>query len=111
MTAIAVDVLVYRPGIIMPELRRIELPEKHAYSDLNKTIGELIGSRYIEHVSVLFRNERHDMFVDETSASDDLPVNEAATAIYHAARQRGELGENPPKIHGVAVITTTRVWL
>ena len=49
-----------------------------------------------------------------TSATDGLPVNEAATAVYHAASvARGETVDQPtpwPKIHGVAVLFDRNLW-
>lgn len=123
-----VDVLIYTPGVILPKPATIELPgdrEPH-YRDLNRTIGPLIGDvRFIEHVSVLFRDKPFDMFVGEFSAINPreafndpnlpdrppLPVNEAATLIYHeASRKRGADLTNAPTIHGVAIITLERVW-
>lgn len=114
-----VDVLLYKPGTTQPIPLAIEIPKEHHYKDLNRTIGALLGvGNHIEHVSVLFRNREHDMFVDEFSAlpvhhgrNARLPVNDAATLIYHeASRQRGDDLTDAPKIYGPALITLARVW-
>lgn len=121
-----IDVLIYRPGVMLPEPAKIELPLNWKFGDMNKAIAPLIGDgNLIEHVAVLFHGSRHDMFVDEYSAinprksfddpelpdADPQPVNEAATLIYHEApRVRGESTKDAPKIHGVAVLTLTRIW-
>lgn len=107
------DILIYRPGVILPEPHTIELREVPSYGEINAAIGPLVcrPGTDIEHVSVLFRDAPHDMFVDELSASDGMPVNEAATLIYHEnSRRRGDRMEGAPKIHGVACVALRRIW-
>lgn len=70
----------------------------------------------IEYVSVLYKEEYTYMVVNELGAIMDppLPVNVAATRIYHAnnharARRGDDMSsfgpsESWPKIHGVAVV-------
>ena len=68
----------------------------------------------LEHVAVFYMARRASMFVDENGATDGLPVNEAATAVYHAASvARGETVDQPtpwPKSHGVAVLFDRNLW-
>jgi hypothetical protein len=110
MTLTQLDILVYRPGAMMPEPRTIDLVEVPSFLEIKHVLSPLIRGG-IEHVSVLFRGERHDMFVHETGAADGLPVNDAATLIYHeASRQRGQDTTGAPKIYGVAILTMRRVW-
>lgn len=107
-----VDVLVYLPGSMQPIPHTLEAPdETKLYEGVKGAIRQLIGvGNHIEHVAVLFRDQPHDLFVDEFSAFDE-PINEAATLIYHeASRRRGEDNTHAPKIHGVAVLCLTRVW-
>jgi hypothetical protein len=113
-----IDVLVYSPGAMLPKPEVIELPNRANFAALDAAIKPLIGGaiRHIEHVSVLFRDRPSDMFVDEDSAQfiagrPPLPVNEAATLIYHEnSRRRGADLTDAPCIHGVAVVCLTRVW-
>lgn len=78
-------------------------------------LSELVGGD-IEYVAVLYKEERTYMVVNDMGAimSPPLPVNQAATRIYHANNRariwRGEdlSGFGPPgswpKIHGTAVV-------
>ena len=78
-------------------------------------LQEIVGNS-IEYVAVLYKRERTYMVVNETGAIQDppLPVNEAATRIYHANnRARIKRGEDLssfgpphtwPKVHGVVVV-------
>ena len=72
-----------------------------------------------EHVRVWHQGRYLDMFVDETGALEGLPVNERATAIYHA----NVLEHDPdgpdaqeirngdaPMIYGDAVLFLEPVW-
>ena len=60
----------------------------------------------VEYVAVLYKNKRTYMVVNEMGAMavhgrPPLPVNKAATEIYHAAsRARGLDWAGPPEIHG-----------
>lgn len=71
------------------------------------------GAQHVEHVTVLFRGERSDMFVDEQGIERGLPVNEKATAIYRAAwlsHSPDTPPETLPSIYGLAIVFHRRVW-
>jgi hypothetical protein len=95
--------LVYRPGVEVPET--VDVPGK-TWADVKPTVIATIGCKYAEHVAVLFEGKRRDMFVDESSANDGLPINSSATWIYWASDMaRGKVAmPDWPHIHGVAVL-------
>jgi hypothetical protein len=109
------DLLIYRPGVDEPESVSVEMAEEPTYSQISDQITPILKTNRIEHVAVLFNGKRADMFVDECGAiglrnREPLPINEAATKIYHAAsRRRGADMTDAAKIHGVAVVVANRI--
>lgn len=62
----------------------------------------MVGRGTVEVVDVLFNGKRCQMIVDEDGIGKSLPINDAATEIYHAyALQRGAM---PFPIVGTAVV-------
>lgn len=110
--------LIFRPGVADPESITVNLPQQPGFTILDAVIRPMIGAscRNIEHVAVLYKDNPHDMFVDEEGAisvNGRIPLqrNEVATAIYHAySLSRGRDMSRAPHIHGVAVIATRKVW-
>ena len=109
-------VTIMRPGAADEERFFNDLPPEPGFHALNRilTTPDLLGEGTdIEHVSVLHDRQRLDMFVDETGALKKLPVNAAATKIYHAAtlaRMDNVDTKKLPKIYGTAVLFHRRVW-
>ena len=110
------EAIVFKPGSAKGEPVEVELPEEPGYRDLKAVIEPLVQGGSLEHVSVLFEGRRADMFVDEYGAirkgsRPPLPINDAATAIYHAAsKARGQSAVGAPMIHGPAVLFKRIVW-
>jgi hypothetical protein len=101
------------------ETREADLAAEPGFNELNRLILPLLeGAENMEHVSVLFDGWPADMFVDEegavpTRSRGPLPVNRAATEIYHAASLRRDPNADTsewPRIHGTAVLFARRVW-
>lgn len=115
---IETEFLIYKPGYTEALRKKVFLPRRPKYTLLNDIICEWIGDGcgFIEHVSVLFKNEQADMFVHETGAirvgeRSPLQVNPMATKIYHAySVSRGMDMKGAPWIYGVAVISKRRIW-
>lgn len=89
------------------------------YDALKKIMARHLGEgNWLEHVTVLHDGKPKDMFVDEEGLLKGLPVNIAATEIYHtyskqqnpsgyaAAAMSGQLSP----IVGVAILFHRRVW-
>jgi hypothetical protein len=115
-----VRLYVFAPSAFsQPVLGCCRLPRTPAYDELRAVLDPYFerprtrtGAPF-EHVSVLFHDAPHDMFVDETGAHDQLPRNEPATAIYRAfwlSVHPDEAPEELPAIYGPAVVTGRRVW-
>jgi hypothetical protein len=111
---IKTEYLIYRPGVAEPEALSVDWPEEPGYAAVKAIVEPIVGP--LEHVSVLFEGRRSDMFVNEFGTGcfghERLPVNEAATKIYHAASiARGTDTTWAPMIYGVAVLFSKRqVW-
>lgn len=100
----------------------IDWPKEPSFEQMKALIEPLIqtpgySTAYIKHVRVWHENQYVSMFVDDMGALKKLPVNEAATLIYHAnmvmqAREEGEEADTSdwPKIHGPAVLFNRNVW-
>lgn len=86
----------------------LEMRVSHKPPSLNE-LKELVGG-YIELVHVLFDGRARQMIVNEEGHLLDLPYNESATRIYHAAGVRrlglpeGTILQNSPTIVGVAIV-------
>lgn len=101
--------------------RRVVLPSKKIalsfLAALEGIVNPIIESPHMEHVNVFtaFADEPErylDMFVDEDGIKNRLPVNRAATAIYHnnlIAHGDGHLVTGDP-IYGTAVLFRDKVW-
>jgi hypothetical protein len=93
------------------EVRVVDLG-KVDHAALDALLRPLLDGDDYEHVTVLWRGRRADMFVGENS-TDNLPVNKAATSIYRAAtlaRSPGINAECLPRIHGTAVLFEEIIW-
>lgn len=94
------------------EVRVVDLGEAVTVTTLDALLRPLLADDF-EHVTVLWRGRRADMFVGENSTRPDVPVNNAATSIYRAAtlaRAPDTDPESLPRIHGVAVLFEEIVW-
>jgi hypothetical protein len=111
---VATTCRVYRPGNPAPETVNIgDWPDDPGFSRISAAVRPLLCGAHLERVRVWDRDSYLDMFVDEEGAIKKLPVNGAATAIYHANMLRGQPGADTslwPRIHGVAVVFDRRVW-
>ena len=98
----------------------VDLPEDPGYDRIKGLVQPLISSltlsgpySWFEHVTVLFRDERCDMFVDEHGLSKQLPRNDAATVVYRnnwLTRYPEKDPELLPSIRGDAVLFHRRIW-
>ena len=103
---------VYRPGADM-ETIFVDLPARPALDDLRKLTRPILECVHDEHVYVLYQGKPLDMFIDEMSALRRLPVNEAATEIYHAGMRAADPGidlTDAAVIFGTAILFTRQVW-
>jgi hypothetical protein len=92
------------------ERSAVDWPDDPGYSRIKALIEPLVGGR-LEHVSVLYKGQRADMFFNESGAIDGLLENMAATSIYHAARKRRDQDmSDAPWIYGSAVLFDRIVW-
>lgn len=110
---------IYRVGQ-PPEDGVIDWPSEPGFRQIAELVEPLLGENEpLEHVSVLYQGERRDMFVCEHGHMElrhrhQLPINDAATAIYrnhwltkHPETDPGSL----PEIAGTAVLFPDRqVW-
>jgi len=103
------------------ENAKIEWPKEPGYDAIAALINPILratpGREHaeLEHVTVLHpeTQDRGDMFVDELGAQVPLPVNEAATKIYHGAWMRAHPGADPAgpsEIYGTAILFHRRIW-
>lgn len=60
----------------------VDWPQEPGYDRISSVVRPLLDGADLEHVSVLFQNRPHDMFVDEEGLIKGLMRNEAATAVY-----------------------------
>ncbi|MCJ2086935.1 hypothetical protein MKK88_13185 [Methylobacterium sp. E-005] len=94
------------------EDRDVDMAGDPGLAELRDVLEPILAGRP-EHVTVLHRSRRADMFVDEAFGPKGLPRNEAATSIYRAAWLRDHPADNPetlPWIAGPAVIFDRIVW-
>jgi len=103
---------IMRPGA--PDVDASQsLPLEPGWRDLKPVISRLLHGASPEHVSVLHRGDKRDMFVDCSGKLKGLPRNDAATAIYRAATMAREPLRDPetlPAIYGTAVLFHRPVW-
>jgi len=112
------NLIVLRPNSKVQETREVEfkhgIPVYPELSDLLDTEFARLGiGDDWEHVTVLYKGRRCDMFVAEGSAHDGSPRNEAATEIYRTAwmdRHPDADPEDLPAAYGVAVLFDKQVW-
>lgn len=97
----------------------VDWPRQPSFSQIKEIVEPLIqtpgkSQAYIEHVRVWHEGQYVSMFVDDMGALKKLPVNEAATLIYHAnLLEHGDADadtSNWAKIHGPAVLFDRNVW-
>lgn len=106
--------------IIDPDGKRtsgvVRWPKTPTFDQISETVRPLLQANrdgaQLERVAVLHDGEPVDMFVDQASGLfPELPENEYATKIYHAASvARGRDLTNAPKIYGRAILFSRRVW-
>ena len=104
---------VYHAGVDEPLIQHADLAPEPTYFALRDIIKPLLNDADLEHVSVLFKGERADMFVDEIGLMKGLPRNDAATDIYRAntlARHPNTAPESLSYIAGTAILFMRRVW-
>ena len=97
------------------EDRVVEWPDDPGYDRIKSIVEPVLNGGWLEHVTVLFNGEAHDMFVDEEGRvpHKNLPRNDKATEIYRAAALSREPMRHPeslPWVAGPAVIFQRRVW-
>jgi len=119
---IQTKIIVFLPdGKIYEREEVLDDPESNGpgtWLQLHKIIDPILQAlrpqARFEHVNVLYKGERRDMFVDEAGVQYGLPVNAEATDIYWAARLRREPKASTrgwPRIHGAAVLfPDRRIW-
>lgn len=96
----------------------IDWPREPTFDQIDRLVRPLLNGASLEHVSVLadFKGglnfKRADMFVDESGAMKDLPINGNATAIYrrHSIINKGAKADDLPAIHGPAILFERIVW-
>lgn len=112
-----IEFTIFRPGQ-EPERGEVDWPEEPDYREMKALIEPILGGAELEHVYVLHDGRRHDMFVDEFSASNvkpgyPLPRNDRATEIYRAnwlSQHPEDDPEDLPDICGPAVLFHRIVW-
>lgn len=109
------EFLIYRPGVMLPEIQTIDIPEEPTFAEVKSALAPMLNLQgNIDRVVVDFRNEVHEMFVDDRGPFNDLPVNDAATLIYHEAMRRSgnpPFIDRPRPIRGIAVICLRKIWM
>ncbi|WP_141688512.1 hypothetical protein [Bradyrhizobium paxllaeri] len=103
--------------VLTPDGRKIDsvatLPSHPSPNDVRQVVNHLLDGGAAEHVVVLQKDRRTDMFVDEQSHLKHLRRNEAATALFRAAALRGNPHRDPetlPYIAGPAIVFDEPVW-
>jgi len=97
----------------------VDWPDAPSLEQIHALVDPLLGDgEPLEHVTVLYRGARSDMFVSEVgkvhlTRRPPLPVNDRATRIYQRAWLETHPEEDPntlPTIAGTAVLFHRRVW-
>lgn len=91
-------VRIFRVGT-PPEDLAVEFPD--SYAGLRGVIEPLLDGQEMEHVTVLYEDQRRDMFVDGRGMLKGLARNETATAIYRANWLKHHPG-NPEALEWIA---------
>jgi hypothetical protein len=95
------------------ETHDVYWPRNPGYSKLAATIRPILNGSHLEHVSVIYKKRRADMFVDDEGRTAGLPRNDRATAIYREwsmSQRRYDDPEDIPWIAGTAIIFHRLVW-
>lgn len=117
--AMATEYTVFRTDGTSPHQDEVEWPDDPGLDLIHALVDPLLGDgEPLEHVTVLYRGERCDMFVSELghvalTHRPPLPINDRATAIYRRAWLTAYPGSDPdtlPTIAGVAVLFHRQVW-
>ena len=104
-------------GII--RTNEIDWPKEPSFTQMAELINPLLGDSpsnevYFEHVRVWHEGQYVSMYVDDSGPLKRLPVNKAATEIYHANLKfdLGYLADTSkwPCIHGTAILFNRNVW-
>lgn len=96
----------------------VDWPKEPGYTVIRDLVEPLIQTpgtpeAYFEHVRVWYEGQYASMFVDDMGALKGLPINPAATKIYHANMFEHDPDFNPedaPSIFGPAVLFSRNVW-
>lgn len=106
------EALIIYPDARPNEVKILETERRvPSFEQLQAFITPIIGTSWMEHVSVLHANKQRDMFVDENGRMTGLPLNREATEIYLEASRRHKLPiDGNAIIVGIAVIFKERVW-
>jgi hypothetical protein len=94
------------------DVRYVTWPVEPGYEAIRDVVEPILKAD-LEHVTVLYKDKRTDMFVDDCGALKHLPRNDAATEIYRAAylkRHPDTDKEKMPAIYGTAIIFDRQVW-
>jgi hypothetical protein len=92
-----------------PLRRTVEMSAKPDYEEIKALLEPIFGRAWEEHVTVEYKGERTDMFVDEEGHMKALPLNRRATEIYNRLPRNSSL-HGRPAIVGVAVLFGRRIW-
>lgn len=93
------------------DVRVVECDARH--ESLDALLRPILDGSDYEHLTVLWRGRKSDMFVAADSSLRDLPRNNEATDIYRAATLQRHPKTPPellPMVNGVAVIFESIVW-
>jgi hypothetical protein len=91
----------------------VDWPENPGYRQICALVRPLLNDAEMEHVTVLHKGKRADMFVDEMGSIRALPACEKATEIYRSAwlaRHPDAFPGDLAAIYGVAVLFHRIVW-
>lgn len=115
MTEIDTSYQIIPPGDAAAPQVTVRWPKKPGYQLIKALVEPHLGGEPMEHVTVLCRGKRSDMFVSELgrlqlTTRAPLPRNERATAIYRTNWHPGTDPELLPWIAGPAVLFFRRVW-
>lgn len=106
------EITVYSIGA-EPVTSSVDWPDDPGYQRIKDFVTPLLNGGDLERVRVLHEGVYTDMFVDEDGIRKGLPINNAATPIYHAnmlSRQADADTSDWPKVHGTAILFHRQVW-
>lgn len=109
------DYTIYHPNGVREHSEHsfVDWPEDPGYVLIRNFVKPILKGGELEHVTVLHDGKYLDMFVDDMGHSKSLPLNAEATAIYRNNARTRDPSRDPetmPRIVGVAVLFSRRVW-